>query len=532
MKDKKEKNKEEKTKKIEKIKKENKSERKIKFEEKANTKKIIKNILIILFMVLISVLSFFGIYKLNAGEEKNIIRDYMYANDFNKYYEFVISPNRSAGEENVFIDKDGNIVRPVPNNEITQEEIELKEKQVDLGKIKKLTGDEDAKDYKVEKKAYRYNNPEVLNQEKFEETKNKIKKALADQKISSYNLREDLESGQLIFEVPQSEIKDPTNISKLLTQSGKFEVVDAQTDKPYITNKDIKDAKLMEHEQYGVILNVELKNDAKERFKEITQKYADKTQKIKEEQEKQKTENPENKENPITKTQIGHVEGAPELAIKLSGGLLQRGGVPKAIDNGVIQLSLGKPDPKSDAYQKQIEEISVAYTGLKVGAKPVYYNIDSQKLVEGNANLEKAQNIFAVISGIFLVMAISLVIFFKKKGFLSALSLITYLALMLLVVRYTNIYITVSVIVGILLLYILQFILLVILNIKYKEQNKIDLFGSYIKEYKELIVVLISAIILAFATFTELASYGKIVFLGMLLSLIYNYFITFNLLKD
>lgn len=500
-----------------------------------NTNKIIRIALFTIFMVATCVISYIGIYVIKSGDQKNIIRDYRYANDFNKYYEFVIAPNRSANEENVFLDKDGNVVRLVPDNEIQTEEATKKEKP-DIEKIKKETGDENAQEYTIAKKAYRYNAADVLNKDKFIENKNKIKRSLADQKITSYNIREDLETGKLVYEIPQTEISDLNSVTKLLTQSGKFEVVDAQTDRPYLKNEDIKEAKLLETAEYGVILNVELKEKSKEKFKEITAKYAEKTNKIKEaneaEAKKKAEEGGEENNSPLKTSTYGRTEGAPELAIKLSGTLLQRGEVPKAIENGIIQIPLGKTDPKSQDYQRHLAEISTIYTGLKVGEKPVLYDLESQKFVEGNASFEKTQNVIYILGGIFLVMAISLVIFFKGKGILSALSLITYLAIMLITIRYTNIYITVSVIVGVTLLYIMQFILLVLLNLEYKKYGKIDLFKSYVKEYKELIVVLIAAIILCFAPYTEFAGFGKVVFLGIIISLIYNYFITKNLLKD
>ena len=499
--------------------------------------KYVKNILIIALMLFISVFSFIGFSVKKDGEYKSVIDDYQFANDFDKYYEYTLSPNNSARDEYVFVDENKNTVRLVPDNnpQTDGEKIKLEEKKFDIKKIKKESGDDKVKNYTIEKRAYRYNNPEVLNENGFNETKNKIIKMLTEQKISGYNIRQNKENGKLIFEIPQSEIEDKNSMVNMLTTDGKFQVVDSLTDREYLTNKDInmKETKVVNTPEYGIVLVIKLTDEGKETFKNVTKKYADIRNKLKEEQDK-KNKNKKDKKDKTINMMDQKVEGAPELAIKIGGNIYQKGDLTQEIDTGLIQLPFGKIDPNDETSAKKAKEISILYSALKTGAKPVIYDMDSQKLVEGVANMEKTMNTIYVIAGVFVIIAISLVIFFGFKGILSMIALISYLALMLIVLRYTNIYITISVIMGIIAIYILEFILLVNMNKQLKEnKNKdINIFRSYIDEYKELIILLITSVILSFSVYKELASFGKIVFLGIILSLIFNYFLTKNLLKE
>lgn len=489
-----------------------------------NIKKIIRVALLILAIVFLCILSFIGIYREKDGKQVNIIRDYKFANDFDKYYEFQIEPNRSARDEYVFVDKDGNLVREVPSyekNEKLQAEVK---KEPNLDEIKAQTGDEKANEYKIEKRAFRYNKAEKLNEDEFRATRNKIVAILADQRITSYNVREDLSTGKFIFEVPQNEIKDLGVIRRALTQNGKFEVADSLTNRPYLTNKDLKDFKLLEDQRFGLVIQLELNNEGKEKFKEVTTKYSDMYKKVQKENEELKKQNLESYKE----------KKAPELVIKISGEVMQKGPVHEPIENGLIQMAVGKVDKTSEDFGKYINEIEGIKSSLKMGEKPLEYDILSEKIIEARTDVKKAQALLIVIAGIFIMLAASLIIFFGFKGLLSAIALIGYLAIMLIVQRYSNIDLTVASIVGIILIYVLEFIFLVLLNIELKDKTKDNLdFGSiYLKEYKEMIVVIITAIILTFSVHSELASFGMIVSLGIITSFIYNSLITKNLIKD
>lgn len=490
-----------------------------------NIKKVIRVALIILAIVFLCVLSFIGIYREKDGKSVNIIRDYKFANDFDKYYEIQIEPNRSARDEYVFVDKDGNLVREVPSYEKKDNKLEAKvEKEPNLDEIKALSGDDKVNEYKIEKRAVRYNEADKLNENEFRATRNKIVAILADQRITSYNIREDLKTGKFIFEVPQNAAKDINIIRRALTQNGKFEVTDSLTDRPYLTNKDLKNFKLIEDQRFGLVIQLELNNEGKEKFKQVTTKYSDMYKKVKEENEKLKKE----------KGKDFKEKKAPELVVKISGEVMQKGPVGAPIENGLIQMAVGKVDRNSENYQKYISEIEGMKSSLKVAEKPLEYDILSEKLIEGRVDVKKAQVLLIVVVGVFIILAASLIIFFGLKGVLSALALAGYLAVMLIILRYSNIDVTIASIVGIILVYILEYIFLVLLNVELQDNGKdnVDFAKVYIKQYKEMISVIIIAIILTFSVHIELASFGMIVSLGIITKLIYNSLITKNLIRD
>ena len=122
---------------------------------------------------------------------------------------------------------------------------------------------------------------------------------------------------------------------------------------------------------------------------------------------------------------------------------------------------------------------------------------------------------------------------YRLKGLLSSFSIIGFIAVLLLLLRYTNILITIETIGAI----IISIIINIVLNISIL--NKIQKIGS-VKEavnntYKEifikLIPVMIISIVFCFSGWTNLNNFGMTMFWGFILIPIYNYVVTRTLLR-
>ena len=118
------------------------------------------------------------------------------------------------------------------------------------------------------------------------------------------------------------------------------------------------------------------------------------------------------------------------------------------------------------------------------------------------------------------------------KNVLAVFSFIGYVALLLILIRYTNVVITLEGIFGIIISAILNYILLVyILNVLRKtEKDVVEYRKAYNKSMVSMILVLVPAIIigivLCFANWLPAFSFGMVTFWGVLLIALYNASVT------
>ena len=136
-------------------------------------------------------------------------------------------------------------------------------------------------------------------------------------------------------------------------------------------------------------------------------------------------------------------------------------------------------------------------------------------------------------------MCSSDIIKYKKNGLLSAVSLIGFVALLLLVLRYTNVTLTMEGMIAIVIAVVLDFIFIVyLLNLIKRQDSKTAAEASHtfkealIKTLFIFIPVAITAIILCFAGWLPIYSFGMVAFWGVLLIVLYNLIITRTLVVD
>ena len=125
-----------------------------------------------------------------------------------------------------------------------------------------------------------------------------------------------------------------------------------------------------------------------------------------------------------------------------------------------------------------------------------------------------------------------MIIRYKKVGILGAISCIGFIAIYLLLIRYANVVLTTEGILGILVCIALNYILvnIILKQIKAGELAK----AATLKAYKKMKDIVIPAIILfvvaSLISWTELNSFGMVIFWGFIVSPIYNLLITRTLL--
>ena len=216
--------------------------------------KKIKILTIILLIILITMVAFCGIYTQVQNRMENQVKDYSYAMDLagSRVVRLIVSDEN----ETTVKDSEGNVVEDSEN--LTDDEITAN------GYTKEETP---------------YNSDDVKTVDNYRKSKEIIEKRFNELGISNYITKLDEETGDIIVEVTENENTD--SIVSNLATTGKFEIVDSQTQEVLMDNSDIKLANVM----YGadsssatssgtmVYLNIEFTKEGTSKLEEISTDY-------------------------------------------------------------------------------------------------------------------------------------------------------------------------------------------------------------------------------------------------------------------
>ena len=167
---------------------------------------------------------------------------------------------------------------------------------------------------------------------------------------------------------------------------------------------------------------------------------------------------------------------------------------------------------------------------LNSGKMPVKYTNAQNKFVKSDITSQLLAIAICVGIAILALGMVYLIIKYKKTGILSSISLIGFVALLLVTLRYANVTITIEGISAIALAVIVNylFVLNIIKDMKEKEENKIT---ETIKKFIKIIIpIYIIAITFTFSSWLPIYSFGMIMFWGLTISMLYNLIITKQLL--
>lgn len=452
------------------------------------TLKKIKITAILLFVAIIILTSFLGLYKKEDFRVVNLIKGYKLGMQFTNRVVLKATPDLS--EKEVIYDKDGNVVEDDGKTEYTEEN-------------------------GYTKKTEKVNNEEILTQENYKLTKQILKKRLKGLDVGEYKLTLNEESGDITIELQEND--DVHQIEKYLEQKGVLTIIDKETEEILLDNSDVKSAKVI----YGasqtdttsttIYLQIDFNKDGAKKLEEISQKYI--AQKVQEENENGEMEEKENIKY-VSVVLDGQTYSSTYFGEKMSTGVLY------------VPITQAKD---SETLTKYVKELNKVATVINNGVLPIEYSF-----TEDTAEASISQNALligiAVSAGILLIACIVLIFKFKAKGFIATFIQAGYIALVLLAVRYTNVVITLEGIAGIIVSAMLNYALTYIMlnNLKKKGTIEWRTIGNFALT---TIPIYIAAVILAFNSLTRINSLGMTVVWGSLCLYIYNLAITKNVLK-
>ena len=168
---------------------------------------------------------------------------------------------------------------------------------------------------------------------------------------------------------------------------------------------------------------------------------------------------------------------------------------------------------------------------IESGKIPVVYTVENTEVIVSNIN----SNVIPTVAIIALVVeAIIFIVIFKLNGIIASILQIGYIALLLLVLKYTNVIITLEGLFAIILAGIINmiFIYKVLQDVK-KDINVVSAVNkSIIKFVNMSIPLLIVAIVFCFVKYLGINSFGMVIFWGYVISLLYNIVFTKMILKN
>lgn len=447
--------------------------------------KNLKITILILLIVLISLISFVGIFIQNKNNMNNIIKDYTLGMDLVGSRRIQLDVNKSNKTTNY--DVDG---KEIASTDTTTEVASTKEEPI--------------------------NSQDVLNKDNYIKSKQVIEKRLEILKVPDYTIRQNEEDGTILLQLPEN-----TNTDKIVSQlqyQGLFEIVDADTKELLMDNSDLESVQA----GYGstssnsntttVFLSIQFNKEGTNKFKDITNKYVE-----------------------TKTTQEGSTEettSIKKIKIQIDGQELLSTYFQKEISNGLLQLSVGSSTTSTtnEELQEYMAQASNMSSLLNSGKMPVKYTNAQNKFVKSDITSQLLAIAICVGIAILALGMVYLIIKYKKTGILSSISLIGFVALLLVTLRYANVTITIEGISAIALAVIVNylFVLNIIKDMKEKEENKIT---ETIKKFIKIIIpIYIIAITFTFSSWLPIYSFGMIMFWGLTISMLYNLIITKQLL--
>lgn len=492
-------------------------------EKKTNSKnaiRLVKISTIILLIILVSMIGFLGIYSQNKNQIANKVKDYTYSMSINGARNIKLKLNTETTE--VIKDSEGNII-----DEATDEEIEEK------GYVKEEVPN---------------NKDEAKTEENYNIAKNVIEKRLKKLGVQEYNISLNEKTGEMIIEIPENTTTD-TIISRLNTV-GKFEIIDSDTKDVLLDNTNIKESNVLYNTETtgtSVYLEIAFNKEGKKKLEEISKSYIkiEENDTTDEENNTEETENvtdneiTENNTNEISENETTENTKTTEkkITMKIDDEEIMTTSFDEPITNGKIQLSVGQATTDSKTLQDYITQAQNVATVLDSGNLPIKYDIEKNQYILSDITEQELGYIAIAILAIAFVGIVVLIIKFRTNGLLAGIAYIGLTATYLLLIRYTNVIISIESIFGIAIMLILNYIFTFMLlnNIKIKEDkenivNK-SIIETYTKFFIRIIPICIMTVAFCFIKWIPISSFGMISFWGLALIAIYNAVITRNLLK-
>lgn len=507
---------------------------------------IIKKLLvvaIILAVVTISIVAFIGVFTKNLNKMSNVIPDYTYGTEFEGNREYKFKLDETEEDKEVYVDQDGNICGEVveDDSDSTETEITTDEESSEEVESSTETEEEDNTEiegYTKETRTIKANDESVLTKDSYKKSKKIIEDRLQKLGASQYNVRLDEISGDMIVELPDDD--DADFLYEAISSKGDFKIIDSETGLELMNNKHIKSASAgysSSSGSYTVYLQIQFNKEGTQILKDISNEYIEKEVEETEENAEETETVDESTENDATETDTDTdsdtdtEEAETEIKyieIQVDETTIMKTYFAEEMDGGYIQIPMGQYLTDTSEVQNYLKSANAIAVLLNTGNLPNKYSLENDNFMQSTISVSTINNLKIALYVIILIMAIILVIKFGLNGLLAAILNTGYVAVVSLALRYTNVIITISSLVTLFGIMLINFGFMYIL-LKYIK-NGILAKKAYKDAMKTLYLSIIPVCIVAFVfTFIQNASVtgiGMILFWGIIVQALYSLIFT------
>lgn len=390
-----------------------------------------------------------------------------------------------------------------------------------------------------------------LTPENYEIVKNTIEKRLKSLRTQDYTISLNKEDGTITVELPEDDKTD--DLAYYLTTSGKVEIKEKDTSTELLNENMVKKAQYTytsnSDGEYQVYLEIVLTKNGQAKIEEIQKDYAilktdvdaaesaqkseestDNTENAESKENKENTDNTDNSNNEEKTEKTGNTEETKKIAkLSVAGNEYDI----EKIEKNVIRAKIGSQTSNNTTVNNNVSKAAELAMLINSGKYPVDYKVQNNRFVY--SDITHTQLIYAalVVAALIIIVFIIFIVKYKTKGLLVSISCVGFIALFFLLLRYTNVTISIEGIAAIILTMIIYLKLNQMILSKTKVMDVVNeaVKATYKNLFLKLVPVMIITVVFCFSGWTNLSSFGMIMFWGLALLALYNVIVTKTLLK-
>lgn len=443
--------------------------------KKKTLKNALAKLIVVLLIVLVSLISFLGIHKRNLNTWKSILPDYQFSKELSEIRTFEFSVDTStkdkSSDENTAENTTGNTTENATNTvaEGTTENTDNTANTTDTNSTNTT-----AEQVSV-------NDPAVLTKENYLKTKKIVENRLKDFGIADAEVTVNENNGKLAVSVPYEGTTDYS--AALASQKGKIEIIDSETKEVLMDRSMIKKASAYYQQannndsatattddtvSYNLGVKLTFTSEGQKKLNELSKTYIETTDENGKTSQKTITVQIDGEDKYITYfTPDGEYT---ELAIPL-------------------YRSVSADD--MDTFNSDYKDCFVTQTILNNDEFPITYKLTSGSFIESDLgeNFVKGLSIAGIV--LLAIVIVLTIVKNKKDGFYASIIEIGYIAILLLIIRAASVSLTLSGILTIAIMAIVNYFLLLTFMKTEKAIDKLEKFGNFILTIIPFIITIV-----------------------------------------
>lgn len=485
--------------------------------------KKVKILTIALAILLVTLIAFGGVYIQTQNRMENKVKDYEFGRELNSQRVVEIKIKEDSAESSSDNSKE-NSSEEMKNTDSSEEKTESE-----------------------------------LTEKDYENAKKIMEKRLQSLGAQDYTISLNKENGTVRVELPENDNVDM--YIYYLYASQKITIKDTDSKDILLNDEMIKGAKYSYSNDskgaYQVYEEIELTKDGQAKLNELLNDYAllatDVTEienaKKASESESTKTESTseestETTENTSTdeqntestKTQSTTEETSSNSETTKKTAKLYVNDTTydvSKIEKGKITVKIGSSSSNTTSVNNNISKAAEIAMLENAGKLPADYEVDTNRYEYSSITQKEIIYFALVMIAILVITLLVYCVIYKKSGILASISFVGFASIFSLLIRYTNVAISIEGISAIIVVMIINLIINREILSKTKRMNLVNeaVKATYKNVYLKLIPVGILTIVFCLSKWESLSSFGMIMFWGLVLTAIYNATITRTLLN-